>query len=202
MRWQTAIRLATNSLEKQGGHKVSLTHRPARIAGGSRPPVVFLVHGMADTSASWSSILSGLEHCDVWLFDMPWSGVNGADWAAVQSAGDWWYDALALCPATPDCVIGHSFGTSVLLDWALRRAPSEPPCQLLLASPLYLPVPPALSWDAVDAFARSVPAQLSASIMDRADREVAPRVGGARSRMMDATSGVTERFPARSTRNT
>jgi len=161
------IKQEVSAEKKLGAYAVSVTHRPARNADSNTAPAIYLVHGMADTSASWSSVLDALDHCDVWLFDMPWSGNYGANWSSVQSATQWWTDAVALCPRKPDFCIGHSFATAVLAKWLMNNLDDYIDTRLALVSPIYLSTEQRLSWNEIDRFARNVPLRLVETIHNR-----------------------------------
>lgn len=149
-----------------GGHGVRV-RRARSGAAAAGAPVLFLVHGMADSSETWKPLLPLLEGCDVWLFDLPWSGHGGQGWGGVMPSGEWWRAALAQCPVAPDLVVAHSFGAAVVLEWAAAVAPS---CALMLLAPLYRCPSQTLSWDEIDRYSRAVPARLAAALADRADR--------------------------------
>jgi pimeloyl-ACP methyl ester carboxylesterase len=145
--------------------------RVARVGGAPKDCLdrgrdVFLVHGMADSSETWRTLMPALTGCNVWLFDLPWSGRDGVDWPRVMSATDWWRSAVKLCPVSPAVCIGHSLGAMVLLDWLSGDA-STNAGGLVLLSPFYCAAERRVCWDDIDAFARGVPAQLARALRAR-----------------------------------
>jgi pimeloyl-ACP methyl ester carboxylesterase len=96
---------------------------------------------------------------------MPWSGVSGSDWASSQSAEQWWENIMEYCPGNPDLIIGHSFGATVILNWARQKVNSK--AKLLFIAPLFLSSKPELTWEKIDHFARTVPDQLMTSLYER-----------------------------------
>lgn len=175
-----------------GGHRVRI--RRARPSAAGSGPVIFLVHGMADSAATWKPLLPLLDGCDVWLFDLPWSGQGGQGWGGVMPSGDWWRAALAQCPVAPNLVLAHSFGAAVVLEWAAAALPS---CALMLLAPLYRAAGHAISWDEIDRYTRTVPARLAAALTDRADRtlpEPLARAMGAKLAERLLPGGIIELF--------
>lgn len=129
-------------------------------------PDIFLVHGMADSGDTWQPLLGALADCNVWIFELPWSGCDGVAWSHVMSATDWWHEALALCPVRPTVCIGHSFGATVLLDW-LAAHPESAPDGMLAVSPFYCSPRREVRWDEIDAFARGAPGRLGRALSVR-----------------------------------
>ena len=126
----------------------------------------FLVHGMADSSETWASILPSLVDHNVWLIDLPWSGRDGADWPSHLSSEAWWDLAVELADVKPDLLIGHSYGATVVLDWMMRRA-GNPPSQLILMSPFYQDGKSAITWDHLDQYVRDMPERFKEALRVR-----------------------------------
>lgn len=126
----------------------------------------FLVHGMADSSGTWTTILPTLVDHNVWLVDLPWSGRDGVGWPSVMSGEAWWDLALELAGVEPHLAIGHSYGATVLLDWLMRRTRTSL-TQLILLSPFYQAGEPELTWDDLDQFVRDMPMRFKEALRVR-----------------------------------
>jgi pimeloyl-ACP methyl ester carboxylesterase len=81
-----------------------------------------------------------------------------------MSATDWWRAAVALCPVAPDVCVGHSFGSSVLMDWMLGGATPPPLRGLVLVSPFFHSGRHPVHWGDLDRFACRVPDRLAAAL--------------------------------------
>lgn len=127
----------------------------------------FLVHGMADSAETWRALLPTLHTHNIWLFDLPWSGRDGADWPSQMSAQAWWRAAFDLAAVTPSLCIGHSFGATLLLDWALRRDATLAPSHLVLISPIYRRPGMNVSWDDLDRYARAIKPRFKRALLAR-----------------------------------
>lgn len=124
-------------------------------------PDVFLVHGMVDSSDTWDPLMSALSHCNVWRFDLPWSGRDGVAWPARHSALRWLQMALDLCPAKRGVFIGHSFGATMLLDWLSSDARAAAAVDgMMLLAPFYRGAQRTVDWSDIDDFARGVAQRL------------------------------------------
>lgn len=149
------------------GCRVSLKRvQSAFDESGSDCPHIVLVHGMVDSGATWLPLLPMLPHLNVWVAEMPWSGLDGVHWPHVMSATDWWRTALALCPVRPALCVGHSFGSLVLLDWALA-GPKPEVDALTLLSPFFCDRHRAIEWDELNRFALDVPQRLAEGLRAR-----------------------------------
>lgn len=127
----------------------------------------FLVHGMADSAETWRSLLPVLDTHNIWLFDLPWSGRDGADWPSQMSAQAWWHEAINLTAVAPSLCIGHSFGATLLLDWAVRSETTFAPSHLVLISPFYRRPGMNVSWDDLDRYARAIGPRFERALLAR-----------------------------------
>ncbi|MCW5667471.1 MAG: alpha/beta hydrolase [Piscinibacter sp.] len=138
------------------------------------PQHVFLVHGMADTAATWLPLREHAPRAVWWTFEMPWSGRGGNDWPHRLTATDWWRAALACCPAEPDLCVGHSFGAMVLLDWLCGNGPRLAPCRLMLVAPYFHGGARDVRWTDLDHFAGAVPQRMAAALQAQLEPGDAP----------------------------
>ncbi len=107
-------------METPNGLAVTANATAAEGAGGDRP-VVVLVHGSLDRSASFGRILRRLADLPVLTYDRRGYGRSRAVVPVAASLDEHADDLLAVIGDRPAVVVGHSFGGLVALDAVLRR---------------------------------------------------------------------------------
>jgi pimeloyl-ACP methyl ester carboxylesterase len=155
------------------GHRLSI-HRHGPVAAAGPALQVFLVHGMGDSGDTWLRLREDLPNATLWTFDMPWSGRESNDWPYCMSATDWWRAALALCPVAPDICVGHSFGTTVLMDWLHGSEPAPALRGLVLVSPFYHSGRRAVEWSELNEYACRLPERLAVALRARMETRMEP----------------------------
>lgn len=107
--------------------------------GGSRGPVVVLLHGISSGAASWlpcASLLAADARVIAW--DAPGYGNSQALPMAAPKAADYaqrLQDLLRALEVRPDVIVGHSLGALMAAAYVAEAAPPQLPAQLLLLSP-------------------------------------------------------------------
>lgn len=121
---------------------VLVDDRGARVAcriGGTRGPVVVLLHGISSGAASWlpcASLLAAGARVIAW--DAPGYGDSTPLPMAAPTARDYAARLEALLNALqvrPDLIVGHSLGALMAAGYAAHAAPAMQPDRFLLLSP-------------------------------------------------------------------
>ncbi|MGO4305012.1 alpha/beta fold hydrolase [Cupriavidus sp. RAF12] len=107
--------------------------------GGTRGPVIVLLHGISSGAASWLPCASLLAaHARVIAWDAPGYGQSTPLPMPAPTARD--YAArlgqlLAALQVKPDLIVGHSLGALMAAAYATQAAPATLPDRFLLLSP-------------------------------------------------------------------
>lgn len=113
--------------------------RTACRVGGSRGPVIVLLHGISSGAASWlpcASLLAAQARVIAW--DAPGYGQSSPLPMPAPAARDYALRLEALLAALqvrPDLIVGHSLGALMAAAYAAHAAPDAQPARFLLLSP-------------------------------------------------------------------
>lgn len=118
------------------GTSASLIKTKSKPSGN--PNVVF-IHGLATSWSSWmNSIRDFDKKFDVYVYDMPWSGLNSCDFKSLEQLIDWLLEIFKLAAIENPIIVAHSYGGSIMLNTALR-APKGVISKLILCSVFWCP---------------------------------------------------------------
>ena len=125
---------------------------PMRVVESAGAPptgrALVAVHGMAGGWEIWESVAPLLDQRRrLARLDLPWCGAFGHDWRLERSsAADWLARGLEAVPGGVAALVGHSFGTLVILEYLARHGTAGLDA-VVLVSPFYVAPPRRFDWE-------------------------------------------------------
>ncbi|HEY0168561.1 MAG TPA: alpha/beta hydrolase [Jatrophihabitans sp.] len=167
-----AARLAAAGLSGPGW----VTAEQVRKASGEPTMRIGFLHGLRENTRCWERVVALLpEDVDAWVFQLPWDGAHGDDWALERDPGVWIERALQQAPEPFTVLVAHSFGANVLLDYLdANGAPDE--LGLVLLAPFYRASREAFDWTLISYYLNDFHHFLASGMTARRTRPIDPDV--------------------------
>lgn len=113
------------------GTSASLIKTQPKPSG--KPNVVF-IHGLATSWSSWMNSIKDFDKkFDVYIYDMPWNGLNSCNFESLEQLINWLLEIFKLAAIEDPIIVAHSYGSSIMLN-ALPKAPKGVMSKLVLSS--------------------------------------------------------------------
>jgi pimeloyl-ACP methyl ester carboxylesterase len=153
-----------------------VTAEQVRRAPGEPAARIGFVHGLRENARCWQQVVALLpDDVDAWVFELPWDGAHGDDWALEREPGVWIERALQQVPEPFTVLVAHSFGANVLLDH-LDAAGVPDGLGLVLLAPFFRPSREAFDWTLISYYINDFHQFLASGITARRTRPIEPDV--------------------------